>query len=344
MSQDPHDPLMKDHNYDGISELDNNLPQWWVWLFVLCCVWALGYMLYFHVMGGPGQIDTYKAEMAAAGKPVIEPGDLAAGGTGDPSAPAPAPAASSGPVYPTEPSDDDALLAQGKDLFMKNCMVCHGPEGGGLIGPNMCDDYFIHGPKYADSIHTIVKGVSAKGMIAWEGVLKPDEIHAVASYVYSLRGTTPANPKPPEGEQAVPGEAEEDAAPAPAAEPAPVTETAAAAAVPAPSNSAYPDAPATDEEILAQGKEIFTKNCLVCHAPDGGGLIGPNMCDDYFIHGPAFSDSIQVIFKGVLAKGMISWEAVLKKDEVFAVASYIYSLRGTTPANPKAPEGEPAPL
>lgn len=185
--KDEKEPLLMDHDADGITELDNNLPRWWVWLFVLCCVWALGYMVYYHVMGGPGQIQQYENEMAAVTKvapAAPEPGTAAA---------APAPA---------EPSQDETVIAHGKELFTKNCMVCHGPDGGGLIGPNLCDDYWIHGPKFADNVHTIEEGVPAKGMITWKTILKPDEIYAVASFIYTLRGTTPATPKAPEGEQA----------------------------------------------------------------------------------------------------------------------------------------------
>jgi cytochrome c oxidase cbb3-type subunit 3 len=189
MSNDKNAP-MADHNYDGISELDNNLPQWWVWLFVLTCVWAAGYMVYYHMMGGPGQLEEYNAEIAAAA-----PAQPAAP---EPGAETTAPALAEA----TEASTDDAVLALGKEVYMKNCMVCHTADGGGLIGPNMCDDYFIHGPLYSDSVRIINEGVLAKGMIAWKGVLKPEEIHAVASYIYTLRGTTPAAPKAPEGVQA----------------------------------------------------------------------------------------------------------------------------------------------
>jgi cytochrome c oxidase cbb3-type subunit III len=194
MSENKEKP-MSGHDYDGITELDNNLPQWWVWLFVLTCVWALGYMLYYHVMGGPGQIDEYKAEMAAAGKPVMEVAAVA----GDKPATAEPPPAAPAVTYSDEASNDETLLAMGEQVYIKNCLVCHAPDGGGLIGPNLCDDSFIHGPTYADSIHVILKGVPAKGMIPWEGVLNPDEVHAVASYIWAMRGTTPANPKPPEG-------------------------------------------------------------------------------------------------------------------------------------------------
>lgn len=188
---DQKEPHLMGHDADGITELDNNLPRWWVWLFVLCCVWALGYLIYFHVMGGPGQIAQYDAEMAKAAEAKAA---LAAA--------APAPEAGQPAAAAEEPSKDEATLAQGKDLFIKNCVACHGPDGGGLIGPNMCDDYWIHGPKFTDNVRIINEGVLAKGMIAWKGVLKPEEIHAVASYLYTLRGTTPANPKPPEGTQA----------------------------------------------------------------------------------------------------------------------------------------------
>lgn len=187
--KDPKEPLLMDHDADGITELDNNLPSWWVWLFVLCVVWAIGYMIYFHVMDGPGQLDLYEAEMTAAE-------------AAKPAAPAPTEEEATASAAMSEPSTDEALIAQGQDLFTKNCMVCHAPDGGGLIGPNMCDDYWIHGPAFADNVRIINEGVLAKGMIAWKGVLKPEEIYAVASYLYTLRGTTPANPKAPEGEQA----------------------------------------------------------------------------------------------------------------------------------------------
>ena len=193
MKNEQKDPLLMDHDADGITELDNNLPQWWVWLFVLSCVWAFGYLVYYHVMGGPGQLAEYEQEMNAAAKPAAVAVATEAGAPGEA-----APAA----VAADEPSTDEAVLAAGKEIFMKNCMVCHAADGGGLIGPNMTDDYFIHGPLFSDSIRTINEGVLAKGMIAWKGVLKPDEIQAVASYVYSLRGTTPAAPKAPEGTQA----------------------------------------------------------------------------------------------------------------------------------------------
>jgi cytochrome c oxidase cbb3-type subunit 3 len=94
------------------------------------------------------------------------------------------------------PSSDQAVIASGQQTFLKMCAPCHRPDGGGLVGPNLCDDFWIHGSNYVDTIKTIVNGVPEKGMLTWRGVLKPNEIQAVASYIYTLRGTHPPNPKP----------------------------------------------------------------------------------------------------------------------------------------------------
>ena len=178
----PNEPGLMKHDADGITELDNQLPRWWVWLFALTCIYAAVYLVYFHVTkSGPLSIAEYEREMAAA-KPA-----------------APAPGA---PVEaPIEPSKDPAVIAAGQALFLKNCMVCHGPNAQGLIGPNLCDEFWIHGSAFPNIVNTITEGVPAKGMITWKTVLKPEEIRTVASYVWSIRGSNPPNPKAPEGEK-----------------------------------------------------------------------------------------------------------------------------------------------
>jgi cytochrome c oxidase cbb3-type subunit 3 len=182
---------MHDHNYDGISELDNKLPRWWVWLFNLTTVFAVIYLAYYHLLKvGPGQEEAHRREVAAA-QAALAPAVVAT--TGETAVVAAA---------VEEPSTDDAVLATGKQIFTVNCAVCHGQNGEGLIGPNFCDDSFIHGPTFADSLHIIREGVLAKGMISWKAVLKPADIQAVGSYIYSLRGSNPPNPKAPEGVKA----------------------------------------------------------------------------------------------------------------------------------------------
>src|SRR5262249_44362580 len=100
------------------------------------------------------------------------------------------------------PQNDQAALAKGQQVFLQMCAPCHRPDGGGLVGPNLTDDYWIHGSSYVDTVKTIVNGVPEKGMLSWRGVLKPNEIQDVASYIYTLRGTHPPNPKPREDQAA----------------------------------------------------------------------------------------------------------------------------------------------
>jgi cytochrome c oxidase cbb3-type subunit 3 len=176
------DPLLMEHDADGIQELDNLLPRWWVWLFYLTTIFAFAYMGYYHVFHmGDLQLAAYQKE-AKAGE-LIKNAALAK---------------FEGAIGLLEPSKDSTVLAQGRMLFTSYCAPCHRPDGGGLVGPNLCDDYWIHGAKYEDNLKVIWNGVPEKGMVTWKGVLKPGEINAVASYIYTLRGTTPPNPKPAE--------------------------------------------------------------------------------------------------------------------------------------------------
>jgi len=179
MTKDPTEPKLLDHEADGIRELDNNLPGWWVWLFYLCILYAVGYMGYYHVFKmGDLQAAEYEKERAAGEKIKGEAiGKFEAS------------------LATLMPSKDPAVLAQGLQTYTTLCAPCHRADGGGLVGPNLCDDYWIHGSNYVDNLKTIINGVPEKGMLTWRGVLKPGEIQAVASYIHTFRGTTPPNPK-----------------------------------------------------------------------------------------------------------------------------------------------------
>ncbi|MDB6059067.1 MAG: cbb3-type cytochrome c oxidase subunit [Verrucomicrobiales bacterium] len=182
------DPLLLDHEIDGIQELDNNLPRWWVWLFILSTVFAFIYMMYYHVLRvGDLQAVEYAKE-AKVGE-AIKSAALAK---------------FEATLATLEPSKDVEVLGTGKTVFMRMCAPCHRADAGGLVGPNLCDDYWIHGSAFADNLKVIVNGVPQKGMLTWKGILKPNEIQAVASYIYTLRGTHPVNPKPPENQQTAP--------------------------------------------------------------------------------------------------------------------------------------------
>jgi cytochrome c oxidase cbb3-type subunit 3 len=182
MNKDPKDPLLLDHEADGIRELDNNLPRWWVWLFVLCTVFAVSYLVYYHVLGaGLLQAGEYQAE-AAKGNALKNA----------------ALARFESDVATLKPLSDTVALEHGKQSFVNLCAPCHRADGGGLVGPNLCDPIWIHGSNYVDTVKVIINGVTEKGMLSWRGVLKPAEIQAVASYIYTLRGSNPPDPKPSE--------------------------------------------------------------------------------------------------------------------------------------------------
>jgi cytochrome c oxidase cbb3-type subunit 3 len=104
-------------------------------------------------------------------------------------------------VVPLEPLTDDASLVSGKQVWESQCFTCHKLDGGGSIGPNMTDEYWIHGGTFADIINVINVGVPAKGMIPWRGVITDQQIQEVASYLLTLQGTNPPGGKPPEGEK-----------------------------------------------------------------------------------------------------------------------------------------------
>jgi len=182
-----------DHNYDGITEYDNPLPRWWLWILWVSIIWSALYWLNVPGVGiGKGRIADYEADMAAA------------------TARFPAPAPTAGPTDEQilAQAADTAVLGRGKATFTAMCAACHGPDGGGVIGPNLTDDYWLHG-RSPTAVHTTVaNGVLAKGMPAWGKTLQPAELDAVVAYVISLHGTRPASPKPPEGDQDPP-----DAAP-----------------------------------------------------------------------------------------------------------------------------------
>jgi cytochrome c oxidase cbb3-type subunit 3 len=182
MNNSDRDPLLLDHEADGIRELDNNLPRWWVWLFYLTIVFSVVYMLYYHVFNaGDLQAAEYTKAQAAGDRVKAEAiGRFEAN------------------LASLTPSHDPAVLSQGSQTFVTYCAPCHRADGGGLVGPNLCDDYWIHGSNYIDNLKIIIIGVPEKGMLTWRGVLKPNEIQAVASYIYSFRGTKPPNPKPRE--------------------------------------------------------------------------------------------------------------------------------------------------
>jgi cytochrome c oxidase cbb3-type subunit III len=175
------DILLSGHESDNIRELDNNLPKWWVWLFIITIIYAVVYIFVFDVIKvAPYQQEEWNKEMAVAG--TLAPGQHA-------------PAAAGLIAY-----TDKANLDAGKEIWMKSCKICHLEGGQGLVGPNLTDKFSLHGCGYADVVNTITIGVPEKGMISWRTQLTEMQIKQVSSFVMTLMGTNPPNPKAPQGD------------------------------------------------------------------------------------------------------------------------------------------------
>lgn len=178
------DAEMPDHVYDGIRELDNRIPPWFTTLFAGTIVFAAIYMVSYHVLGSqPLMIEEYRDEVAAAD--LQRRMMIAKEGTIDENA--------------LTTLADPGALGRGREEFGKYCVSCHGPQGQGVVGPNLTDRYWIHGGTITNVYATIKNGVAAKGMISWQLVFTPKQMQEIASYVLSLQGTNPPNAKKEEG-------------------------------------------------------------------------------------------------------------------------------------------------
>ena len=177
--------ILLDHDYDGIKELDNALPPWWKWGFYFTIIVAVIYIFNYHVFGtGKNPEQEYAAEMAE-GKRIEE-------------------------LYKARTKDlvdennitlaDADGIAAGKALFAQSCVACHLADGGGSIGPNLTDEYWIHGGGLNDIYKTIKIGYPDKGMQSWQTMYSPAQMRNLTGYVKSLQGTKPANPKAPQGD------------------------------------------------------------------------------------------------------------------------------------------------
>jgi len=180
-----NDRLIKDHEYDGIKELDNELPPWWKWLFILAIVFAAVYLVRLWVFRADDlmQAKEFQNEMATAGALAAERNAGAA-------------------PFELVLLEDVGSLANGKETWGKICAVCHLADGGGLVGPNMTDNYWIHGNKLEDLWAVVENGVREKGMISYKDQLSETQRLEVLSFILvELQGTTPATPKEPQGER-----------------------------------------------------------------------------------------------------------------------------------------------
>lgn len=177
--------ILLDHDYDGIKELDNALPPWWKYGFYITVVVGIIYLFHFHIWGTGKNPDQEYAEQMAEGqrleeqykartKDIVDENNLTL-------------------------ADADGIAA-GKALYTQSCVACHAPDGGGGIGPNLTDNYWIHGGKLSEIYKTIKIGYPEKGMQSWQSMYSPVQMRNLASFVQSLKGAKTANPKEPQGD------------------------------------------------------------------------------------------------------------------------------------------------
>lgn len=183
------DEILLDHDYDGIKELDNVLPPWWLWMFYATIVFAFVYVLNYHVFRtAPLQAEEFAIEMAES-KAAVEAYNARMGGLVS--------------EQNVTRMDGEADLLAGKAIFTELCVACHGANGAGYpgsVGPNLTDAYWLHGGGIVNVFKTVKYGVPEKGMISWKAQLKPVQIQQVSSYILSLAGTVTEGGKEPQGE------------------------------------------------------------------------------------------------------------------------------------------------
>ncbi len=267
----PKDVLM-DHDYDGIKELDNDLPPWWLYLFYFSIAFAIVYMLYFHVFHtGDTPIAKYEREM-----------------------------------NPSTAQVESRKISHG--LISNYHSPFYNPKGD--VTPKIRKQFSEYiGPdiKFAELVQEAMRRADGENLEKLKSTF-PD----LYEQLVSSSGPITAKEK---------------------AEPTAKVQEVKKAAV-------KELAPLTDEASISKGKQIFSQNCVACHGKLGEGGIGPNLTDEYWLHGAGMSNIVHTIKVGVPAKGMISWKAVLKQDQIMQVASYVITLYGTNPPKAKKPQGE----
>ncbi len=178
------------HNYDGIEELDNPTPPWWQWGFIISFIFGIVYLwIYFVAHSAPNQIreleianakaeEQIKAYMANSANKIDE--------------------------NTVTILSDATDINEGKKIFTSVCAACHGTDGGGIVGPNLTDNYWLHGGTINDIFKTIKYGVPEKGMKSWKDDYTPKQIAQLSSFITTLKGTKPLNPKEPQGDLMAP--------------------------------------------------------------------------------------------------------------------------------------------
>ena len=175
------------HTYDDdIEEYDNHLPNWWLVTLYGAIIFAIGYYFSYHVLHStPSTMQSFESAMAADRAAAAERARQAGPVTAD--------------TLRTL-AHDPATVRDGQAVFQANCVACHGPGGGGTIGPNLTDNSWIHGGSAEQIYHTVLEGVVAKGMPAWGAQIGPRRVQSAVAYVLTLRNTNVPGGKAAQGD------------------------------------------------------------------------------------------------------------------------------------------------
>ena len=178
--------IQLDHDYDDIKELDNKLPPWWIYGFYITIIFAGIYLWRYHVSEtAPLSIKEFEMEMAKA--EVDKANNLKKAGN----------SVDENTVKLLTAATD---IEAGKKIYTTSCSPCHAADGGGVVGPNLTDDYWLHGGSVKDVFKTIKYGVPEKGMQPWKGTFSPTQIAQLTSFIKSIRGAKVASAKEPQGD------------------------------------------------------------------------------------------------------------------------------------------------
>lgn len=273
--------IIEGHEYDGIRELDNKLPPWWLYLFYITIIWAAGYLFYYHVSGiGDSSFEEYMKE--------------------------------------TDPQGTEARAAISFHIGYRSPFYSSvsdlTPMRRRRIKEELAEALAIKAAEKLAEEKVSVKDMSFNELIISAlRVATPEEREnlkkAFPEIFTEFQNQMSVSDKK---EMTVTSEPEQKK----------VIEQL------------------TDEASLSAGKSVYEINCATCHGKLGEGGIGPNLTDNYYLHGAGMLNTVHIIQQGVAAKGMIAWQGILNDDQIIQVTSYVLSLHGTNPPNAKAPQGE----
>ncbi len=282
MTENDEKEMTFDHDYDGIRELDNRMPPWWLYMFYISIAWSVIYFSYYHILDlGDSSAVAYQKEMNHAYTEAVSKSGFSFDYRS--------------PFY--NPQDD--LTPLQKIEFQKRETQNAIMAASGRTGAK----YNLEATNFDELILAAMAKATPENLDKLKTAF-PDLFIAFqnGNLQQPAGGETPASPAAAAAEKEI--------------------------------------QPLTDAASLAAGKQVFMTNCVTCHGQGGAGGIGPNLTDDYYLHGRGMANTVKTITNGVAAKGMISWRGILKEDQIKQAASYILSLHGTNPPNPKAPQGE----